>query len=110
MSLNRNKENSGRRRTAHSKDDIELVRNMLEKNPNLTLKIWQEYWIKIYRVSSPQVLVKTAVLQIWSKFTGKHPCRSVISINLTFKRPVWQNGWVFDYKLSGCGFDSHYSQ
>ena len=43
MSLNRNKENSGRRRTAHSKNDIELVRNMLEKNPNLTLKIWQEY-------------------------------------------------------------------
>ena len=36
MSLNRNKENSRRRRTARSEEDIELVRNILENNPNLT--------------------------------------------------------------------------
>ena len=36
MSLNRNKENSGRRRTALCEEDIELVRNVLENNPNLT--------------------------------------------------------------------------
>ena len=32
-SLNRNKENSGRRRTAHSEKNIERVRSMLENNP-----------------------------------------------------------------------------
>ena len=37
MSLNRNKENSGRRRTAHSKDDIELVRN-IRKEPKFLHK------------------------------------------------------------------------
>ena len=36
MNLNRNKENSGRRRTALCEEDIELVRNVLETNPNLT--------------------------------------------------------------------------
>ena len=35
-SLNRNKENSGRRRTARSEENIELVKNILENNPNLT--------------------------------------------------------------------------
>ena len=42
MSLNRNKGNSGRRGTAHSEEDIELVRNILENNPNLT-RICTEY-------------------------------------------------------------------
>ena len=35
-SLNGNKENSGRRRTARSEENIDLVRNILENNPNLT--------------------------------------------------------------------------
>ena len=35
-SLNRNKENSGRRRTGRSEEVIELFRNILENNPNLT--------------------------------------------------------------------------
>ena len=34
-SLNRSKENSGRRRTARSEENIELVRNILENNTNL---------------------------------------------------------------------------
>ena len=34
-SLNRNKEYSARRRTARSEENIELVRNKLENNPNL---------------------------------------------------------------------------
>ena len=34
--LNRNKEYSARRRTARSEENIELVRNKLENNPNLT--------------------------------------------------------------------------
>ena len=36
MSLNRNKENSGRQRTAQSEENIELVRKILENNSNLT--------------------------------------------------------------------------
>ena len=35
-SLKRNKENSGRRRTACSDENIGLLRNILENNPNLT--------------------------------------------------------------------------
>ena len=30
-------------------------------------------------------------------------------VNLIVKRPVWLNGWVFVYELSGCGFESRCS-
>ena len=32
--------------------------------------------------SRPEVFLRTGVLKICSKFTGKHPCRSAISIKL----------------------------
>ena len=35
-SLNRNKGNSGRRRTATSRENIEAVRHLLEENPNVS--------------------------------------------------------------------------
>ena len=41
--LNRNKEDSGRRRTALSEENIDLVRNMLENNPNLTRICIEKY-------------------------------------------------------------------
>ena len=34
------------------------------------------------RSSHPEVFLRKAVLKICSKFTGEHPCRSVISIKL----------------------------
>ena len=34
MSLNRNKENSGRQKNRHSEENIELVRKIFENNPN----------------------------------------------------------------------------
>ena len=33
------------------------------------------------RTSHPQVFLRKGVLKICSKFTGEHPCRSVISVN-----------------------------
>ena len=35
-----------------------------------------------FRSSYPEVLLRKGVLEICSKFTGEHPCRSVISIKL----------------------------
>ena len=32
------------------------------------------------RSSHPDVFLRKRVLKIWSKFTGEHPCQSVISI------------------------------
>ena len=37
---------------------------------------------KIFRSSHPEVLLRKGVLKMCSKFTGEHPCRSVISIKL----------------------------
>ena len=37
-----------------------------------------------FRSSHSEVFLSTGVLKIYSKFTGKHPCRSVISIKLLF--------------------------
>ena len=36
----------------------------------------------IFRSSHPEVFLKKGVLKICSKFTGEHPCQSVISIKL----------------------------
>ena len=35
-----------------------------------------------FRSSRPEVFLRKSVLKICSKFTGEHPCRSVISIKL----------------------------
>ena len=35
-----------------------------------------------FRSSHSEEFLRTGVLKIYSKFTGKHPCRSVISIKL----------------------------
>ena len=39
-------------------------------------------WRKFVRSSSPEVFLRKGVLKICSKFTGEHPCRSVISTKL----------------------------
>ena len=38
--------------------------------------------IHIIRSSRPEMFLGKGVLKIFSKFTGEHPCRSVISIKL----------------------------
>ena len=43
LSLNRNKENYGRRRTACSAENIEVVRNISESNSNLTCICIEKY-------------------------------------------------------------------
>ena len=39
----------------------------------------------LYRSSRPEVFLRKGVLKLCSKFTGKHPCRSVMSIKLFCK-------------------------
>ena len=41
-----------------------------------------------YRSSNPEVILGKGALKICSKFTGKHPCRSVISKKLLRKGKV----------------------
>ena len=54
----------------------------------IVCQIFQKLWIlklkgmSYYRSSHPKVFLGKDVLKIYSKFTGEHPCRSVISINL----------------------------
>ena len=38
--------------------------------------------INMYRISPPELFLRKDVLKICSKFTGEHPCQSVISIRL----------------------------
>ena len=52
---------------------------------------------------------------IWSLSDSKSnaPCRQLFITQLNHLRPVWLNGWVFVYELSGCGFESrcvHYDR
>ena len=45
---------------------------------------------------------------IWSLSDSKSnaPCRQLFITQLNHLRPVWLNGWVFVYQLSGCGLES----
>ena len=49
----------------------------------------------LLRSSHPEVFLGKGVLRIWSEFTGKHPCRSVISIKLqsSFIEITLQHGY-----------------
>ena len=49
------------------------------------MKLRQTFFVMaltIYRSSHPEVFLRKSVLKIYSKFTGEHSCRSVISIKL----------------------------
>ena len=50
-----------------------------------------------FRRSHPEVFLGKGVLKICSKFTGDHPCRSVISIKLQSNHT---SAWVFSCKLA----------
>ena len=41
--------------------------------------------VHFFRSSPSEVFLGKSILKIWSKFTGEHPCRSVISIKLQSK-------------------------
>ena len=38
--------------------------------------------LTFYRSSPPEMLLENGILEIYSKFTGEHPCRNVFSIKL----------------------------
>ena len=46
------------------------------------LPLHQIHYFTIFRSSHPKVFLRKGVLKICSKFTGEHPCRSVMSITL----------------------------
>ena len=51
------------------------------------------FYNRNFRSSHPEVFLGKDILEICSKFTGEHPCRSIISIKLlsTF---FWEHLWV----------------
>ena len=51
-------------------------------NTNATCEICSKLTIRHHRSSRPEVFLEKGVLKIYGKFTGGHPCRSVILIKL----------------------------
>ena len=51
-------------------------------NPNSVTNLKNKMNVLKYRTSFLDVFVGKGVLKICSKFTGEHPCQSVISIKL----------------------------
>ena len=58
---------------------LEIKRDML---PRFSIYVLQQQSLKLFTSSRPEVFLRKAVLKICSKFTGEHPCRSVISVKL----------------------------
>ena len=48
----------------------------------ITWSVWKALSHSICKSSHPELFLEKSALKICSKFTGKHPCRSVISITL----------------------------
>ena len=56
--------------------------------------------------------IESVTYAFYSEWTRMGPCRTYIEMHRTddysqhnsIMWPVWLNGWVFIYKLSGCGF------
>ena len=46
------------------------------------IEIWNSLWDSLIPRSPSEVFLVKGVLRIYSKFTGKHPCRGAISIKL----------------------------
>ena len=67
----------------HTQNDIMLIDNgkvIVEEND--LVETFNDHYINIIRSSRPEVFLRKGALKICSKFTGEHPCRSVISIKL----------------------------
>ena len=47
-----------------------------------TFECWRDSNVQKSRTSYPEVFLRKGVPKIYSKFTGEHPCRSMISIKL----------------------------
>ena len=68
--------------------------DIIKMRSNVSIQINQQHII-IFRSSHPEVFLERDVLKICSKFTGEHPCRSVISIKL-------QNNFIEMTLQHGC--------
>ena len=63
----------------------QLVWYLVANNTLFSRSVFQDHHKKrfyYYRSSHPEVFLGKGVLKICSKFTGEHPCRSLISIKL----------------------------
>ena len=64
------------------------------------VKIWNKIFDCTSRSSHPDVFLRKGGLKIFSKFTGKQPCRSVISIKLQsrfIEIPLWHGCSPVDF-------------
>ena len=64
---------------------------------------WYNLFWPISGSSHPEVFWEKGILKICSKFTGEHPCRSVISIklqsNLSLRTPLGDCFWMCSAKI-----------
>ena len=58
------------------------------------IRILHKTSLQSFRSSHPEVFLGKGVLKICSKFTGEHPCRSVISIKLQSKATAKQSNFI----------------
>ena len=86
---------------------IKTVQRYIKDSTDFWNKCQQEVWENTTIVtfndrSSPlEVLLGKRILKLGSKFTGEHPCRSLISIKVA-KQVYWNHisAWVFSCKFA----------
>ena len=66
----------------------------------------RQSYVKTLRSSPPELFLGKGVLKTCSKFTGEHPCQSVVSIKLlcVVKQLYWDHTlvWMFSCKFTAC--------
>ena len=72
---------------------------MLNANNQYLALNEEKNFMSRFRSSPPEVFLGKGVLEIHSKFTGKHSCRSANSIKLYVKHWNCTSAWVFSSKF-----------
>ena len=72
--------------------------NIKLNSESIFLFLWKQ--LGLFRSSPPEVFLRKGVLKICSKFTGEHPCRSVISIK--FQSNFIKIALRFSCKIAAC--------
>ena len=76
---------------------------------SLRLQIWHLLWARSFLIFRQTIECRCSLnlVQDMIIIYSQMHCKDKYSEHSSVIWPVWLNGWVFLYKLSGCGCESH---
>ena len=86
----------------HKRTLSHLAKLAYFKYDTISLNDWAAFWVLFCAVH-----LTVCSYHVTYTFQTEYTLYSCLNVKeLLVRRPVWINGWVFVYELSGCGFES----